>query len=56
MCAMDGGRSVATTMGFTAVDGLVMSTRCGALDPGVIVYLMDEHKMDARAIERLLYS
>ena len=56
MCAMDGGRSVATTMGFTAVDGLAMGTRCGALDPGVIVYLMDEHKMDARAIERLIYN
>jgi acetate kinase len=56
MCAMDAGRSVATTMGFTATDGLAMGTRCGALDPGVILYLMDERKMDARAIERLLYS
>ena len=45
------GRSVATTMGFTAVDGLPMGTRCGALDPGVMLYLMDEHGMDARAIE-----
>ena len=42
MCAMDGGRSVASTMGFTAVDGLPMGTRCGSLDPGVILYLMDE--------------
>jgi acetate kinase len=56
MCAMDAGRSVATTMGFTATDGLPMGTRCGALDPGVILYLMDERKMDARAIERLLYN
>src|SRR5256885_4515117 len=56
MCAMEGGRSVATTMGFSTADGLPMGTRCGALDPGVIVYLMDERKMDARAIERLLYS
>jgi acetate kinase len=56
MCAIDGGRSVATSMGFTPVDGLAMGTRCGALDPGVIVYLMDEHKMDARAIERLIYN
>jgi acetate kinase len=56
MCAMDAGRSVATTMSFTAVDGLPMGTRCGALDPGVILYLMDEYKMDARAIERLIYS
>jgi acetate kinase len=42
-------------MGFTPIDGLPMGTRCGALDPGVILYLMDEHRMDARAIERLLY-
>jgi acetate kinase len=56
MCALDAGRSVASTMGFTAVDGLPMGTRCGALDPGVILYLMDEHGMDARAIEKLIYS
>jgi acetate kinase len=55
MCAMQAGRSVASTMGFTAVDGLVMGTRSGALDPGVILYLIDELRMDARAIERLLY-
>src|SRR5207245_9739475 len=55
MCAMEAGRSVATTMAFTPADGLPMGTRCGALDPGVIVYLMDERKMDVRAIERLLY-
>jgi acetate kinase len=56
MCAMDGGRSVATTMGFTPADGLPMGTRCGALDPGVVLYLMEERRMDARAIERLLYN
>ena len=55
MCAMEAGRSIATTMSFTAADGLPMGTRCGALDPGVILYLMDVHKMDARAIERLIY-
>jgi len=55
MCAMEGGRSVATTMGFTPADGLPMGTRCGALDPGVVLYLMEQRKMDARAIERLLY-
>ena len=55
MCAIEAGRSVATTMGFTPADGLPMGTRCGALDPGVIVYLMDERRMDARAIEQLLY-
>jgi acetate kinase len=55
MCAMEAGRSVASTMGFTAVDGLPMGTRCGAIDPGVILYLMDERKLTVRAIERLLY-
>jgi polyphosphate kinase 2 len=53
LCAMHEGRSVATTMGFTAVEGLVMGTRCGAIDPGVLIYLMDEFKMDARALEKL---
>jgi acetate kinase len=56
MCALDGGRSVASTMGFTAVEGLPMGTRCGSIDPGVILYLMDERKMDARAIEKLIYN
>lgn len=55
MCAMHAGRSIATTMGFTALDGLVMGTRCGSLDPGVLLYLMDQRGMDARALERLLY-
>lgn len=56
MCAMRAGRSVASTMGFTPLDGLPMGTRCGALDPGVVLYLMDELKMDARTIEKLLYE
>src|SRR5207302_1585534 len=56
LCALKGGQSVATTMGFTAVDGLAMGTRCGALDPGVLLYLMDRHGMDARALERLIYQ
>jgi acetate kinase len=56
MCAMAGGRSVASTMGFTAVDGLMMGTRTGNLDPGVVLYLMDQRGMDARAIEKLLYN
>ncbi|MDX1375196.1 MAG: acetate/propionate family kinase [Burkholderiales bacterium] len=56
MCALEGGRSVASTMGFTAVDGLPMGTRCGAIDPGVLLYLMDQRGMDARAIERLIYQ
>jgi acetate kinase len=56
MCAMQDGKSMASTMGFTAVDGLPMGTRCGNLDPGVILYLIDELKMDTRAIEKLLYQ
>jgi acetate kinase len=56
MCALAAGRSIATTMGFTAVDGLPMGTRSGALDPGVMLYLMDERKMDARALEALVYT
>ena len=56
ICAIHQGRSVATTMGFTAVEGLVMGTRCGSIDPGVLIYLMDEHGMDARALESLVYK
>ena len=55
MCGLKGGLSVATTMGFTAVDGLPMGTRCGALDPGVLLYLMNERGMDAQALENLIY-
>jgi acetate kinase len=56
LCAVHNGRSVATTMGFTAVEGLMMGTRCGSLDPGVLVYLMDQHKMGPREIEDLIYK
>jgi acetate kinase len=56
MCALNGGKSVASTMGFTALDGLPMGTRCGALDPGVLLYLLDRHGMDARALEKLVYQ
>lgn len=55
MCAMLGGRSVATTMGFTAIDGLVMGTRTGALDPGVILYLVEQEGMSVQAVEHLIY-
>jgi acetate kinase len=55
MCALAAGRSVATTMGFTAVEGLPMGTRSGSLDPGVLLFLMDELGMSPREIERLLY-
>jgi acetate kinase len=56
MCALQGGRSVASTMGFTAVDGLMMGTRTGALDPGVMLYLMNELNLDPRAIEKMIYQ
>jgi acetate kinase len=55
LCALHKGRSIATTMGFSPLDGLVMGTRCGTIDPGVLLYLMDRHAMDARALEHLLY-
>lgn len=55
LCALAGGRSVATTMGFSALDGLPMGTRVGQLDPGVVLYLMDQG-MDARALTRLFYE
>lgn len=54
MCAMKNRKSVATTMGFTALDGLMMSTRCGAIDPGVLLYFMRERGMSAAEIEELL--
>jgi acetate kinase len=56
MCAMHDGKSVATTMGFTALDGLPMSRRCGNLDPGVVLYLLQEKQMSADAITKLLYQ
>lgn len=55
LCALSDGRSIATTMGFTAVEGLMMGTRCGSIDPGVLIYLMDEFGMDARKLEDLIY-
>jgi acetate kinase len=56
MCAMKDGRSVASTMGFTALDGLVMGTRPGTTDPGVVLYLMQQKGMDAKQIEDMLYK
>jgi len=56
MCALRDGKSVASTMGFTAVEGLMMGTRTGSLDPGVLLYLMSEKGMDAAALTRLLYK
>lgn len=55
LCALEGGVSVAGSMGFSALDGIPMSTRCGALDPGVILHLISAHGMDAASLEKLLY-
>ncbi|MES2086131.1 MAG: acetate/propionate family kinase [Pseudomonadota bacterium] len=56
LCALHDGRSVDTTMGFTALDGLMMGTRCGALDPGVVLYLLSQARMTPAAVEDLLYA
>ncbi len=55
LCAMHQRKSVATTMGFTALDGLMMGTRSGAIDPGVLFYLMREKSMSLEQVEDLLY-
>lgn len=55
MCALHHGRSVATSMGFTALDGLMMGTRCGSLDPGVVLYMARQMHMGIDEIEHLLY-
>jgi acetate kinase len=55
LCALRERKSVATTMGFTPLDGLVMGTRCGTLDPGVLLYLLREKNLDAARLEHLLY-
>ena len=56
MCALQDGRSMASTMGFSALDGLPMGTRSGQLDPGVLLYLMDQRGMSAAEISDLLYK
>jgi acetate kinase len=56
MCAIKDGRSVATTMGFSTLDGLVMGTRCGAIDPGALLFLLDRHGLTSAALQRLLYE
>lgn len=56
MCALRNGKSIESTMGFTALDGLPMGTRPGQLDPGVVLYLMGEKGMAAKEIEQLLYK
>src|SRR5688572_1187746 len=56
LCAMLGGVSIATTMGMTPLDGLPMGTRCGTVDPGVLLYLLQARQMTAGQIEELLYK
>jgi len=56
MCAMVEGRSVASTMGFSALDGLPMATRCGSLDAGLLLYLLQQKHMAPKALERMLYQ
>lgn len=56
MCAIQDGRSVASTMGFSALEGLPMGTRCGQVDPGVLLYLMDQRGMSAAEITEMLYK
>ncbi len=56
LCAMLAGKSVDTTMGFTALDGLMMGTRCGSIDPGVVLHLIQHEGMSAREVEHLLYK
>jgi acetate kinase len=56
LCALKAGRSIETTMGFTALDGLLMSTRCGSLDPGAILFLAQTEKMTPAQLSELLYT
>ena len=55
LCAMHNGVSVDTTMGFTALDGLMMGTRCGAIDAGVVLYMLQQKGLDAQQVEHVLY-
>jgi acetate kinase len=55
MCALNNGRSIESTMGFTALDGLAMGTRPGQIDPGVVLYLIAEKGMEPAAVQDLLY-
>ena len=56
MCAFSDGRSVETTMGFSALDGLPMGTRCGQIDPGIVLYLLEVKRLDVEEIETILYK
>jgi acetate kinase len=56
LCAIRDGRSVDTTMGFSTLDGLVMGTRCGSIDPGVLLYLLLEQHMSTEEVQHLFYE
>jgi acetate kinase len=56
MCALKAGRSIESTMGFTALDGLPMGTRPGQIDPGVLLYLLQRKRMSSSAVQKLLYT
>lgn len=56
MCAIYKGRSVASSMGFSALDGLPMGTRCGQIDPGVLLYMLDREQLDTAQIRQILYN
>ena len=55
MCAIEDGRSIDSTLGFTALDGLPMGTRPGQIDPGVVLYIIEEKQMTAAQVQDLLY-
>jgi acetate kinase len=56
MCAVQAGRSVASTMGFSALDGLPMGTRCGQIDPGVLLYMLDHEGLSTERVRDILYK
>lgn len=56
LCAMKGGRSIDTTMGFTTLDGLMMGTRCGTIDAGVLLYMQQQKALTVKQVEHVLYS
>jgi acetate kinase len=56
LCALFEGKSIESTMGFTALDGLPMGTRCGQIDPGVLLYLLDQKGMSPKDVQNLLYN
>jgi len=55
-CGLDEGKSVSTSMGFTALEGVMMGTRCGNIDPGVLLYLLEQKKLSVQEVTKLLYS